>query len=68
MAPNEKKPDATSVDRSCACERLVGKAGVAATAPAPIEYSEFMKGGEAYEGTKKEHLDCGNNPSVRCGI
>lgn len=46
----------------------MGKAGVAATAPAPIEYSEFMKGGEAYEGTKKEHLDCGNNPSVRCGI
>ena len=31
-------------------------------------HSNNMKGGEAYEGTKKEHLDCGNNPSVRCGI
>ena len=28
----------------------------------------MMKGGEAYEGTKKEHLNCGNNLSVRSGI
>ena len=28
----------------------------------------IVTGGEAYEGTKKEHLDCGNNPSVQCGI
>ena len=31
-------------------------------------HSNIMKGGEAYEGAKKEHLDCGNNPSVQCGI
>ena len=31
-------------------------------------HSNNMKGGEAYEGAKKEHLDCGNNPSVQCGI
>ena len=28
----------------------------------------MRKGGEAYEGTKKEHLNCGNNLSVRYGI
>ena len=29
--------------------------------------AKYMKGGEAYEGTKKEHLNCANNLSVRYG-
>ena len=29
------------------------------------DYDKFMKGGEAYEGTKKERLSCGNNLSTQ---